>query len=342
MLTRKHIEQLNSSPKGKDPTPLVAGGTALAALLLFVVGYLLLGSLLVGAVLAVVALLAGGAFVLSRRRQLARSRFVEIQYGMMDKATSAHFSRVQKAFEVLVSAETIWRVEQGKGGKTEDKPVDIRVSDPPGMSTDVDVWSISTDASSVYFLPEAMLLYEDGTYQAISYQSLQVDLLSERTVEEGDLPGDAEVVGNTWRYLAADGTSPDRTRAFNPQVPLVVYGVLRLRTSNWDGFKLWVSSESAAAQFVLAFLVSRPDAERIERWQGVRPFEGRGMGDPAYSVLGLEVGAAKNEITAAYRRIARAYHPDRTANFVPEFRAIADRRMKETNAAYSRLRREAT
>jgi hypothetical protein len=342
MLTRRHIEKLNAPQKARNPVPLLAAGTALIALLLFAVGFLLLDSPLVGAGLAAAALVAGGAATFARHREYARARLMEVQYGMMDGATAARFSRMQKAFEVLVASDRIWRADQQVGKTSEAPPIEIRVADPPHLSTDVDVWSIDTGGSSAYFLPEAVLVYQDGKYRAISYQALRVEMSSEKTVEEGEMPGDAEVVGKTWRHLAEDGTSPDPTRSFNPQVPQVVYGALRLNADNWEGVDLRVSSESAAAQFVLAFLDVNPNPERVERWYGVRPYEERGKGDPAYAVLGLEEGASKHEVTAAYRRIARTYHPDRTANFVPEFRAIADRRMKEINAAYSRLRREAT
>jgi hypothetical protein len=344
VLTRRHIETLNASPKeAKNRTPLVAGGTALAALLLFLAGFVLLGSPPIGAALAVVALVGGGAFILSHGRRDARSQAIELRYGMMDAATAARFSRIEKAFEILMKSERIWLPERREDGGVEDKPVQIQVSDPPGVSTDVDVWTIDTGSSQTYFLPEAVLLHEEDRYRAISYRSFRVDLSTERITEEGEVPGDAEVVGRTWRYLAEDGVGPDRTRSFNPQLPQVLYGVLGLRAGSWRGPDFWVSSESAAAQFVLAFLDGKnSNLERVERWQGVRPYEERGRGDPAYAVLGLEDGAPKTEVTAAYRRIARAYHPDKTARFVPEFRAIADRRMQEINAAYSRLRREAT
>ena len=60
---------------------------------------------------------------------------------------------------------------------------------------------------------------------------------------------------------------------------------------------------------------------------------------PALEALGLSWGASPAEVTAAYRRLARTYHPDTVANEPEAVRAFAEERMKEINAAYSELKR---
>jgi hypothetical protein len=56
--------------------------------------------------------------------------------------------------------------------------------------------------------------------------------------------------------------------------------------------------------------------------------------DP-YAVLGVEPGAAPRDVAAAYRRLAKEWHPDRRRG--PD----AERRMAEINGAYDLLRAEA-
>ncbi len=56
-------------------------------------------------------------------------------------------------------------------------------------------------------------------------------------------------------------------------------------------------------------------------------------------VLGLADGASQDEISAAYRRLARTHHPDKVANGPREVREESERRMKEINAAYAQLKR---
>ncbi len=54
----------------------------------------------------------------------------------------------------------------------------------------------------------------------------------------------------------------------------------------------------------------------------------------AYAVLGLEPGADKETIKKAYRKLSMKYHPDKVRHLGEEFRAVAEEKMKEINAAY--------
>ncbi len=58
----------------------------------------------------------------------------------------------------------------------------------------------------------------------------------------------------------------------------------------------------------------------------------------AYELLGLEPGATMRQITRAYHRLAHRYHPDVTAGRPEAERALAERMMKDLNAAYDLLR----
>ena len=53
-----------------------------------------------------------------------------------------------------------------------------------------------------------------------------------------------------------------------------------------------------------------------------------------YATLGLEPGADMTTIKKAYRKLSMKYHPDKVRHLGEEFRAIAETKMKEINAAY--------
>ncbi len=49
--------------------------------------------------------------------------------------------------------------------------------------------------------------------------------------------------------------------------------------------------------------------------------------------------ASMSEITAAYKKMARNYHPDKVLELPAEARELSERRMKEITAAYNELKR---
>jgi DnaJ-class molecular chaperone len=81
----------------------------------------------------------------------------------------------------------------------------------------------------------------------------------------------------------------------------------------------------------------RPRSEQAES-EGRRPAPDLGTTSPsAYEILQIQPGCSGNEIRAAYHRLAKMYHLDQVRNLGPEFRELAERRMKEINVAYGEL-----
>jgi DnaJ like chaperone protein len=59
----------------------------------------------------------------------------------------------------------------------------------------------------------------------------------------------------------------------------------------------------------------------------------------AYNTLGLTSAATPEQVRSAFREKAKEYHPDKVAHMAPEFREVGERKMKEINEAYERIKR---
>lgn len=59
----------------------------------------------------------------------------------------------------------------------------------------------------------------------------------------------------------------------------------------------------------------------------------------AYAVLGVTSSASPDEVRKAFRERAQQYHPDKVAHMAPEFREMAEQKMKQINDAYARIKR---
>jgi len=74
-----------------------------------------------------------------------------------------------------------------------------------------------------------------------------------------------------------------------------------------------------------------------EREAGPRAEGSREREEDPYTVLGLEPGASREEVKAAYRRLVAQYHPDKVTHLGKEFQDLAHRRLLQIQRAYQHL-----
>jgi hypothetical protein len=214
----------------------------------------------------------------------------------------------------------------------------------------VPIWGLEAGKRSIFFFPEGALLYEDDRYEPLRYDMFEVAISTAPFYGKETMPGDAKVAAEA---------SPRSGRS------VVLLTLLEIGLPGGRSVRLQVSSREAAARFAGAFGVESRKSPR-EWGQGQeqqhpqrhaeRPNEetesaGSASHDEplateagarvasAYTTLGLSRGASRDQIGAAYRKLARANHPDKVANEPSHVREESERRMKEINAAYSLLKR---
>jgi len=370
MLTNKTLTRINNRPREVGRLPLLAasGGALILAALLYM--FEVLPSF------AVLAVLSGGVLlvILLYVTQKAKTTISLSYMGDLDEETSTRFSSVREALESLASSGRIWHLlDSAKLPKTgevvpspEREPARVGLLPTPGIKADVPVWGIEAGEENFYFFPEGALIYRDDRYHPLPYNSLKVVFFSRRFFEEEDLPDDATVVERTWRFSRADGSPDPRYKKDNVEIPVVLYGLLQISTPSGPKVRLEVSDRRAASRFASTFGAKVSMEEPKEKKAGYGEEHRRADKDSGRSTskeggeerrsaeileretrlatarraLGVSKKAEAEEISAAYRKLARTHHPDKVANLEPEVREYSEQRMKEINAAYAEFKRQ--
>jgi hypothetical protein len=269
-----------------------------------------------------------------------------------------------------------WKRNAGATNLLNRQSVSSSRKSPKFIATNVVPYCIKSGRQEFYFLPDRLYVYEAGCYGAVDYSLLNVEDGASNFIESATVPRDTQVVGSTWQYVNKNG-GPDRRFSNNRQLPVVLYGMLSLFSSTGLNILLYVSSVQAAVSFASGFAQSRnyKTKRQQSRSQPVDspypadfdPFNPTGQqpktkqGRPVdrkqnqsqqnnsqtkpkqdiplfYNILDLQLTCTREEASLAYRRLAKSYHPDTVHHLPPEFRAIAEERMREINQAYEELK----
>ncbi len=120
-------------------------------------------------------------------------------------------------------------------------------------------------------------------------------------------------------------------------------GMVYIQSSIKKGNGFLEVEHPARVEAIISWLISKSKEEPKTSRQKTAPRQPPKVASSStkspYEVLQISPSAKRDEVTAAYRQMARLYHPDKVASLAPEFQELAELRMKEINAAYQSLMR---
>jgi uncharacterized membrane protein YhaH (DUF805 family) len=160
----------------------------------------------------------------------------------LDSANESAFEALHQAFHMLAECQKAWRIDAeaavhngkyhaGAAAVVRRKDAQFGKGLPPMVKSNLEVPYVKSGTTSLYYMPDRVLVYSPEGIGAVSYKDLQVSGQPRQFIEDGAVPGDAEVVGHTWRYVNKNG-GPDRRFKDNRQLPVALYEELAFRSSS--------------------------------------------------------------------------------------------------------------
>ena len=118
---------------------------------------------------------------------------------------------------------------------------------PKIINSNITPPSIKVGSQTLYFFPDVLLVEDKRMMGAVAYQNLICERYSRNFIEDGMVPRDTEIVGETWKHPNKNG-GPDRRFSNNYRIPVCLYE------------NLCFSSESGLNELIS---FSKPDATKL-------------------------------------------------------------------------------
>lgn len=187
------------------------------------------------------ATIVGTAAIIAAKYRDTMRKTVVILYDF-EPGFDESFQRFHEWAQAIAASKRAWHVaasgavydrkyHAGASAIVRRNPTMLRTSAPPLVRTNVPVLCVAAGRQTLYFLPDRLLIYDPQGVGAVSYRTLDVSVTRQQFIEESGVPGDATVVGHTWRYVNRGG-GPDRRFSNNPQLPICMYDELHFQTAS--------------------------------------------------------------------------------------------------------------
>ncbi|WP_297370651.1 hypothetical protein [Acidocella sp.] len=268
------VDDLNAKQARIPLGPLLGLGTAGFGILAMLAGG---GQETVAPMVGAVALLSAlpawalGAWL---DQSLRRS----VLFYNLDGEASAKFERVTKEFDALKACRGRWHIEAG--GKVTDlatwkrnagaghlvnrKNARLGYNLPKVLRSNITPPALGLGRRTFYFFPEVVLVQDGKRFGAVGYGDLEIKYQQSRFIEDGQPPGDAQVVDHTWQHPNKSG-GPDRRFKSNRRLPICLYDVMHLSSRSGVNELAEFSQIGIVQRFVatLRDLPKRPASESL-------------------------------------------------------------------------------
>ncbi|MRW87857.1 DUF4236 domain-containing protein [Pseudoduganella sp. FT26W] len=194
--------------------------------------------IMTGVLLALSIMVAVGTFWLYMWDEARRSTVLFYDF---DSGAEHVYEQVLSSFAGLYQCKASWRVlasgqvldgryNAGAGRTLQRKTAVLGKGGISHLQCNIDVPWLNAGRNSLYFYPDRVFIVSGSRVAACTYGSLNSTARLTRFIEDGGVPSDSNVVGQTWRFVNKNGT-PDRRFNNNIQIPIAQYEELCLSST---------------------------------------------------------------------------------------------------------------
>jgi len=177
-------------------------------------------------------------------------------YGL-DLNNQLSYQELMTTLKTMSECKNIWTVlNWDRHDTTPDKkyedtrraPVSMLNAPPPFFITNVYNYKVEYENTSIYFMPDQILIYGPNQVKAISYKEMTACTRTIHYIEKGRLSADSTKVGTTYKYVTKNGNRDMRYKE-NPMYAICVYDEIELKDTNGFALALQFSKSGVATNF---------------------------------------------------------------------------------------------
>jgi len=189
---------------------------------------------------------------------------LDIDFNMDDPMLNDYIA-LKNGFEKLTTSKKIWnitsqqfidRIKERSYSDTKIRKTSVNFSSSTLEYINTKYrafkFQIANDCNLYIYPGFVIMTMFDSSFKIIDFRDVELDYSEQRFVEFDPVPSDTKVIDHTWQYVNKDG-SPDKRYNHNPQIPIVMYCELVLKSSKDLYQSFHVSNVKVAKEFCKIF-----------------------------------------------------------------------------------------
>jgi hypothetical protein len=177
----------------------------------------------------------------------------------MEEPANSLYKKLHDSFKELLQCKGTWHIEASvrnrdkkyHGGADEcvrRKETKLSIDSLPFIKTNVEVPQVSVGKQQLAFMPDRLLIIEGKKVGAVAYDDLHLEISSHQFIEVEKTPNDAQIVGQTWKFVNKKG-GPDRRFKNNPPRQIALYEHINFTSSSGLNEEICLSRTGFGPEF---------------------------------------------------------------------------------------------